>query len=69
MYPEGFSLIIGTINDEINFSQGKAPHQWQSGSVLKTGRREVPGSIPGGACRPSHSKFSVVFSETRVNTD
>ena len=36
--------------------------------TYKTGRREVPGSIPGFACRPSHSEFSPVFSETRVNT-
>ena len=36
--------------------------------TLKTGRREVPGSNPGRACRPSRSEFSVVFSETRVNT-
>ena len=36
--------------------------------TLKTGRREVPGAIPGRACRPSRSEFSVVFSETRVNT-
>ena len=33
-----------------------------------TGRPEVPGSNPGLACRPSRSEFSVVFSETRVNT-
>ena len=40
-----------------------------SGGVvtLKTGRREVPGSNPGRACRPTRSEFSVVFSETRVN--
>ena len=36
--------------------------------TLKTERREVPGSNPGRACRPSRSEFSVVFSETRVNT-
>ena len=36
--------------------------------TLKTGRREVPGSNLGRACRPSCSEFSVVFSETRVNT-
>ena len=35
--------------------------------TLKTGRREVSGSNPGRACRPSRSEFSVVFSETRVN--
>ena len=41
-----------------------------SGGVvtLKSGRREVLGSIPDHACRPNHSEFSVVFSETRVNT-
>ena len=36
--------------------------------TLKTGRRELPGSNPGRACRPSRSEFSVVFSETRVDT-
>ena len=36
--------------------------------ALKTGRQEVPGPNPGRACRPSSSEFSVVFSETRVNT-
>ena len=40
------------------------PHQWPSSS----GRQEVPGSIPGRPCRPNRSEFSVVFSETRVNT-
>ena len=35
-----------------------------SGGVvtLKTGRREVPGSNPGRACRTIRSEFSVVFS-------
>ena len=28
--------------------------------TLKTGKREVPGSNSGGACRPSRSEFSVV---------
>ena len=36
--------------------------------TLKTGRRDVPGSNSGRACRSSRSEFSVVFSETRVNT-
>ena len=36
--------------------------------TLKTGRREVPDSNPGRACRPSRLEFSVVFSETRVST-
>ena len=44
------------------------PHQWLSDFALKTGRPVVPGSILGRACRPSRSEFSVVFSETRVNT-
>ena len=42
-----------------------------SGSAVtlkKTGRREMPVSNPGRACRPSRSEFSVVFSETPVNT-
>ena len=38
------------------------PHKWLSDSELKTGRREVPGSIPGRACQPSRSEFTVVFS-------
>ena len=29
--------------------------------TLITGRREVPGSMSGRACRPSRSEFSVVF--------
>ena len=37
--------------------------------TLKTGRREVPGSNPGRACRLSRSEFSAVFSETGVNID
>ena len=44
------------------------PHQWQSGSELETGRREVASSIPSHTCLPSHLEFFVVFSETRVNT-
>ena len=35
-------------------------HQWRSGSVLKSGRREVPCSIPGRVCWPNRSKFSTV---------
>ena len=37
------------------------PHLWRSGSALKIGRREVPGSISDRACRPSRSEFTVVF--------
>ena len=47
-----------------------SPQPTSGGVVaLTTGRREVPGSNPGRACLPSRSEFSVVFSETRVNTD
>ena len=42
--------------------------QWLNRSPLNIGRRQVPGSIIGDACRPSCSEFSVVFSETCVNT-
>ena len=45
-----------------------APHQWPRGSALKTGRQVVPGSNPDRAYRPSHSEFSVDFSEIRENT-
>ena len=31
-------------------------------------RREVTGSISGRACWPSRSEFSMIFTETRVNT-
>ena len=49
------------------------PHLWSlasGGAVLhsKLVDPEVPGSIPGHAWQPSRSEFSVVFSETRVNT-
>ena len=44
------------------------PHQWLTDSALKIGRREVPDSILGRACRPTRSEFPVVFSETRLNT-
>ena len=46
----------------------KRNHQWPSGFVLKIGRWEMPGSVPGCACRPSRSEFSVVFSEIYVNS-
>ena len=36
-------------------------HHWPSDSALKVGRRDVPGSIPGRAWRPSRSEFSVFF--------
>ena len=42
-------------------------HQWPSGSAFKTGKREVPASIPGRACRLGRAKFPVVFFETRAN--
>ena len=52
----------------IIFHEFFMPHQWLSGYVLKTGRWEIPDSIPGHTCRPSRSEFSVVFSETPANT-
>ena len=51
---------------EILLFQLDSLHQWQNGNAQY--RRLVPGSNPGRACRPSRSEFSVVFSETRVNT-
>ena len=53
---------------EHSISYPSAPYQWRSGSVLKTGRLEVLGSNSDRACQPSRSEFSMVFSETRVNT-
>ena len=46
----------------------QVPHQWWSGSALNAGKWEVPSSIPGRACRQNRLEFSVVFSETCVNT-
>ena len=43
-------------------------HQWPSGSALKVGRREVPGSNLGRACRLSRLEFSGIFSKTLVST-
>ena len=43
-------------------------YQRLSGSAFKASRREVPGSNASLVCRPSRLKFSIVFSETRVNT-
>ena len=47
---------------------GNGLHQWLSGSLLKTGRQQAPGSTPGIACKPNRSEFSVVLSENRGNT-
>ena len=41
--------------------------KWRSSTAFKTGRREVQGSNPSRACRPSRSEFSLFFSETRVS--
>ena len=56
-------LALKKVFDPKNFSP-------TSGRVvtLETGRREVPGSKIGRSCRLSRSEFSVVFSETRLNT-
>ena len=48
--------------------QFDAFQQWRSGSVVKTGRRVLQVSIPSSTCRHNHKEFSVVFSESRVNT-
>ena len=51
------------------YSDTEKTHQWPSASALKIGRREMAGRIFGCSCRLSRSKFYVVFSETRLNTD
>ena len=63
-----FRILVAELdkNDTSKFRH-LFPHQWFS-DTLKTGRRKVPGSIPGRACRPSRSEFSMVFSETSKNT-
>ena len=69
------SLINMRISFSINVSRyvkvlhKRETHQWRSGSALKDARREVSGSSPGRACRPSQSEFSAVLSENRINTD
>ena len=50
-------LQVSFVSDDVGPTSGTAV-------TLKTGRREVPGSNPGRACRPNRSEFSVVFSET-----
>ena len=41
------------------------PHQWPSGSALRTGGTGF--STSSRACRPNRLAFSVVFSETCLN--
>ena len=66
------TLLIMTGNILSNFNDTSLFNMYSptSGRVvtLKTGRQEMLGPNPGRACRPSRSEFSVVFSETRVNT-
>ena len=50
-----------SLNNNIIFLV-KTPHRWLSVSAFKTGRRGVPDLIPGRACQPSRSEFTVVFS-------
>ena len=57
----GFEFLIRHVSQTVR----PWPYQWLRS---KASRREVPGSFLGHACRPSRSEFSVVFSETRVNT-
>ena len=64
----GVYNIIKMFPSIIFFSFLSSNHQWSSDSALKTGRRKQPGSIPGHACRPSCLEFSMVFTETRINT-
>ena len=44
------------------------PYQWPNGPAVKTDGRNMPTLIPGRACLPRLSKFSVIFSETHVIT-
>ena len=64
---------LSKLNEKCLYNFDFNVYRWRptSGGVVthKTGRREVPGSNPGRACRSSRSEFSVAFSETRVNTD
>ena len=59
----------GAITEELEYSVPllQNPHQWQSSSAFKAGRREVPGSNYGRVCRLNCSEFSLFFSETLVN--
>ena len=62
--PNGFTLMnIMSLSNLLLLSPTSG-----TAVTLKTGRREVPDSNPGRDCRPIRSEFSVVFSETRVNT-
>ena len=58
-----YKFFIAIIFVEKWFCNELFPCQSTSGGavMLKTGRREVPGSNLGRACRLSRSEFSVVF--------
>ena len=66
---DNYVLKIFLMTNITNILYYVSNQQWRSGSALETGRRKLLRSIPGRACRTSRSEFSVVFSETRVNTD
>ena len=59
---------VETLNENILVPYNFVPHLWFSSSELKTGRWEVPGSVPNPAFQPSCSEFFIVFSKTLVNT-
>ena len=61
-------LIYAFIYTRIHktFHHAKAPPVAER-FCARTGWRKVPGSILGGACRPSRTDFSVVFSKTGLN--
>ena len=66
-------IILGLWRNEIHictniFYLNIWRYQWRNRLAFKADRWEVPGSIPGRACRPRCLKFSVVFSEIRINT-
>ena len=52
-------LIVVILNEAL--------HQWRSGNAQNWKRGGVRFK-PRRACRPRHSGFSVIFSETRLNT-
>ena len=59
--------------DKIPFCPGRFFPPWKKPDnpaqvALKAGRRKVPGSTPGCACQPSRTEFSVVITETGLNT-
>ena len=68
-FSSSLALVVLRLVCEVEFftivqnNDHRRHHILNSFAALKTGRRDLPGSNPSRACRPSRSEFSVVYSE------